>query len=175
MLACPSSFGAGYLWRACFHQDWGRSRRWFNFVRNAGLPVTGVALEAQPYHPSRRVLHFVQGEQVQACRHCRHSGMQACRRAGAQACRHAGVQARGRAGVQACRHAGVRAARARRRQAQACKAAFSWMPRPLRASTSTAPVTELRRNNRPGTPESSTAFTVRGASPSTVSFVPAVR
>ena len=172
MLACPSSFGAGYLWRACYHQDWGRSRRWFNFVRNAGLPVTGVALEAQPYHPSRRVLHFVQGEQVQSFRR---AGKQASRQASKQASRQAGTQASRRAGMQACRHAGTRAARARRRQAQACKAAFSWIPRPLRASTSTAPVRELRRNNRPGTPESSTAFTVRGASPSTVSFVPAVR
>ncbi len=64
---------------------------------------------------------------------------------------------------------------ARRAATQACSAAFNSMPRPLRASTSTEPVSELRRKRSPGTPESSRAFTVRGASPITVSFVPAVR
>jgi hypothetical protein len=61
------------------------------------------------------------------------------------------------------------------RASQACRAAFSSMPRPLRASTSTAPVSELRRKRSPATPASSAAFTVRGLGPSTVSFVPAVR
>ena len=36
------------------------------------------------------------------------------------------------------------------------------MPAPVRASTSTAPVSEFRRNSRFGTPDSSTAFTVCG-------------
>ena len=57
----------------------------------------------------------------------------------------------------------------------ACRAAFSVMPRPSRASTSTAPVSELRRNSRFGTPDSSTALIVRGSPPpSRVTFVPAV-
>ena len=58
----------------------------------------------------------------------------------------------------------------------ACSAAFSSTVRPPRGRASTAPVAELRRNSRFGTPESSTAFTVRESSPgrTTVTRVPAV-
>ena len=57
-----------------------------------------------------------------------------------------------------------------------CSSELSWMPAPVRGRTSTVPVTELRRNRRPGTPLSSDAFTTRGsASPSRiVTLVPAV-
>ena len=62
----------------------------------------------------------------------------------------------------------------------ACSAAFSSMPPPDRCSTSTAPLSELRRKSSPGTPESSTALTVCGrpsavgAPPTTTTLVPAV-
>src|SRR5690606_34713430 len=43
---------------------------------------------------------------------------------------------------------------------QAWRAALSCTPKPSRGSASTAPVTELRRNRMPLTPDSSSAFTV---------------
>lgn len=63
-----------------------------------------------------------------------------------------------------------------RRGAYACSAALSSTPLPSRGSTSTAPVTLLRRKSRFGTPLNSSALTVRGSSPgvSTTAFVPAV-
>ncbi len=54
----------------------------------------------------------------------------------------------------------------------ACSAELSSTPVPERASTSTAPVSELRRNSRPLAPDSSRAFTTRPSG--RVTFVPAV-
>src|SRR4029453_2583258 len=54
----------------------------------------------------------------------------------------------------------------------ACRAAFSAMPSPVRASTSTVPVTELRRNSMPFWPERVLAATTRPSA--VVTFVPAV-
>jgi hypothetical protein len=62
---------------------------------------------------------------------------------------------------------------------QVCRAVFKRMPEPERGSTSTAPVRELRRNNRFGSPDRSAALTTVGSpEPSEVSItstlVPAV-
>jgi len=46
-------------------------------------------------------------------------------------------------------------------QSLACSAAFSLMPCPVRGFASSAPVTELRQNSSPSTPDSSRALTVR--------------
>ncbi len=55
----------------------------------------------------------------------------------------------------------------------ACNAALSATPAPVRASTSTAPVTELRRNSIPFCPASVRAATTSPSGSTT--FVPAVR
>ena len=55
---------------------------------------------------------------------------------------------------------GLRLLRRLRAQSLACRAALSSMPLPCRLLTSSAPVTELRRNSRPSTPDSSRALTV---------------
>lgn len=68
------------------------------------------------------------------------------------------------------------AGRPGREQGQACSWALSDTEPPERGSTSTPPVSELRRNSRPATPLSSTAFTMRGSASWTrsVTLVPAV-
>ena len=62
---------------------------------------------------------------------------------------------------------------------QACSAALSSMPSPVRGSTSTAPVSELRRNSRPGMPAELDGLhdarcRIRRRRSSSVTFVPAV-
>lgn len=63
--------------------------------------------------------------------------------------------------------------KADRAASYACSAALSAMPSPERGSTSTAPVSELRRNSRLGTPLRADALTVESV-PTTETFVPAV-
>src|SRR5690606_16884242 len=70
------------------------------------------------------------------------------------------------------RHGGGGTPPRRRVRQLACSASFSSMPVPWRATASTAPVCELRRNSSPLRPASSLAFTT--APSGRLTFVPAV-